>query len=290
MTPLRRIASSQTAQGALAILCILLTAAAPLPWSLLPGAGACLLAWRLLRRSQECVLRLESQKCALDEQLLQSQKLAAIGEIASGIAHEINNPLAVILGYAKLIARGADARAGADAAVIVEEVERCQEIVGGLLDLARPPRLAPTPVDLAELAREVGERLRDVLGRGEVAVTAPGAVEVIADEGKVRQIVANLIRNGLEADPAGRVEVEATLRNGRAVVRVRDHGPGLSPDARARLFEPFFTTKPKGTGLGLAVSASLALAHGGALVLVDPDGPGACFELSLPLSFVEARA
>ncbi len=224
------------------------------------------------------------------EALIRSEKLAGIGRLASGVAHEINNPLAVILGYARLIARGGDERTRSDALVIVEEVQRCQEIVSGLLDLARPPRLVPAAVDLVEVARDVGARVREVHGRGEVAVIADGPVETVADEGKVRQILANLIRNALEADPEGRVEITLARDGERAVVRVRDHGPGLTEEARARLFEPFHTTKPKGTGLGLAVSASLAEAHGGSLSLVEGDGPGACFALSLPVSPVEAMS
>ena len=240
----------------------------------------------LAGRFDEMAEGLESRQ----ERLIRSEKLAGIGRLASGVAHEINNPLAVILGYARLIARGSDERTRSDAAVIVEEVERCQEIVAGLLDLSRAPRLVRTPIELSELARDVGGRVREVHGRGDVTVAADGPVETLADEGKVRQILANLIRNGLEADPEARVEVSTGVAGGRAVVRVRDHGPGFTPDARARLFEPFFTTKPRGTGLGLAVSASLAEAHGGSLALLDHDGPGACFELSLPFEPVEARA
>jgi len=215
------------------------------------------------------------------ERLVQSEKLAGIGRLAAGVAHEINNPLAVILGYARLISRGTEEKAARDAKVISEEVERCQQIVSGLLELSRPPRLVCETVDLAELARGVAERFASLEGAPH-GVRVEGAGSVEGDEGKLRQILANLIRNAHEASPSTVVEIEIHEADEGVRLLVRDHGSGMEHEARSRLFEPFFTTKASGTGLGLAVSAALARAHGGELTLVDSGPNGTTFELALP--------
>ncbi|OGQ09858.1 MAG: hypothetical protein A2138_19310 [Deltaproteobacteria bacterium RBG_16_71_12] len=214
-----------------------------------------------------------------EKRLLDAERLAGIGRLAAGVAHEINNPLGVMLGYARLIERRDDEAIRKDARAIVDEIARCQSIVGGLLDLARPHRLTLSDTDLAALAQEVAERMGDDRS---VEVRARGNVVTAIDDGKVRQILHNLVQNAIEAAPTGAVTLDVDGDDPEAVhVRVRDEGPGIAPELRPRLFEPFATTKAKGTGLGLAVSASLARAHHGELALVDTPS-GACFELRLP--------
>ncbi len=231
-------------------------------------------------------------------ELLEAHRLASIGQVASGVAHEINNPLGVILGYVKLLRREPELAEREEIRIIDDETRQCQVIVAGLLDLARPVRLHRDEVDLGELAREAVARL-DEIGRCEgIAVHCrDGApVRVSADEGKLRQIVLNLLGNAVEAAreagaTAPEVELSWELRDDRAVLYVDDRGPGVAPDARARLFEPFFTTRARGHGLGLAIARTLARAHRGDVELADrADGRGARATLWIPIEASQEEA
>jgi len=215
--------------------------------------------------------------------LVESEKLAGIGRLAAGVAHEINNPLGVILGHAKLLRKRCDGPMAEDLAVVEEEALHAKEIVDGLLDLSRPlPEGAP-PVDLRALSEEVVSRLRDARLLDGVEVAVEGRAEAPGHAEKLRQVLVNLVRNAVEAAGAGgRVRVELSEGPGRAEIAVEDSGPGIPPERRDRLFEPFFTTKPRGTGLGLAVSRAIARAHGGDLAEVGAPGAGARFALRLP--------
>ena len=219
------------------------------------------------------------------EELVRSEKLAGIGRLAAGVAHEMNNPLAVILGYARLLRRRTSGDVAEDLTVIEEEAERARDIVEGLLDLSRPLPPSREAVDLRATCDEVVSRLREagVLGEVRVSVEGEGSVEGHGD--KLRQVVQNLVRNGVEAAGAGgEVHVRVTGTGASAEVVVEDTGPGLDPAAAARLFEPFFTTKDRGTGLGLAVSRAIARAHGGDVMAGARSGGGATFTLRVPSS------
>ncbi|WP_242392494.1 sensor histidine kinase [Anaeromyxobacter oryzisoli] len=223
------------------------------------------------------------------EQLVRSEKLAGIGRLAAGVAHEIDNPLGVILGYAKLLRKRAEGPLAEDLLVIEEEALRAKEIVDGLLDLSRPiPAPNREPVDLRGVAEDVIARLREARLLEAVAVEVQGTARVLGHPGKLRQVLVNLVRNAAEAaGPGGAVEVRIEERGGAVEVAVDDSGPGIPPAARAKLFEPFFTTKPQGTGLGLSVSRAIARAHGGELSAGEAPGGGARFALTLPASPVD---
>jgi len=217
------------------------------------------------------------------DRLVLSEKLAGIGRLAAGVAHEINNPLAVILGYAKLLQRDAGEGASRDLRVIEDETLRAKLIVDGLLELARPREAAPEPLDLRALCDEAVARLRETRLLDGVDVAVAGEGRVRGHPYKLRQVVLNLLRNAAEAAGAGgRVTVAVETGAEGAAVTVRDSGPGLPEEARARLFEPFFTTKPSGTGLGLAVSQGIVLAHGGSIEAGAAPGGGATFTIRLP--------
>jgi signal transduction histidine kinase len=217
------------------------------------------------------------------ERLVQSEKLAGIGRLAAGVAHEINNPLAVILGYARLLGRRSDGAAAEDLEVIEDETLRAKLIVDGLLDLSRPLSVQPEPVDLRILCDEAVGRLRETRLLDGVDVSVGGEGRVEGHPQKLRQVVLNLVKNAAEAaGGAGKVEVRVEAGDGSARVVVRDSGPGLSRDARAKLFEPFFTTKESGMGLGLAVSQGIVHAHGGEIDAESLREGGARFTVRLP--------
>jgi two-component system NtrC family sensor kinase len=214
--------------------------------------------------------------------LLQSEKLATVGRLAAGVAHEINNPLAVILGYVRLLRKRVERSVDDDLAVVEEETLRCKEIVVGLLDLSRPQQGGQDRVDLRSVSEDVVERFREAKVLEGIDVTIEGDAVAEGHPSKIRQVVGNLVRNAAEAaGPGGHVTVGLSALDGEVRMTVHDSGAGLDARARERLFEPFFTTKERGTGLGLAVSRAIARAHGGDIE-VSTEGAGATFTVKLP--------
>ena len=216
--------------------------------------------------------------------LVQSEKLAGIGRLAAGVAHEINNPLAVILGYARVLGRAAAGSLAEDLKVIEDESLRAKLIVDGLLEVSRPMQLEVEPLDLRALCERSVDRLREAGTLDGVDVDVSGQGTVDGSNARLTQVVLNLLRNAAEAaGPGGQVGVNVEARPEAVVLRVRDSGRGLDPGARDKLFEPFFTTKPRGTGLGLAISQGIVQAHGGTLEADSVDSGGALFTVTLPV-------
>lgn len=216
------------------------------------------------------------------QERVENERLAGVGRLAAGVAHEINNPLGVILGYVRLMAKKAEGGLAEDLGVIEAETLRCKEIVDGLLDLARPIHPSDDSFELRELVDDVVARLTAADGATGVAVAVDGHATVRGDLLRLRQVVFNLLKNGFEAArPAGRVEVAIATSSDVVELSVSDSGPGIRPDVRERLFEPFVTTKEQGTGLGLAVSRAIARSHGGEIVVATVVS-GARLVLRLP--------
>jgi signal transduction histidine kinase len=217
-------------------------------------------------------------------ELLRSQKLASIGRLSASVAHEINGPLGIILGYAKIIrAQGLDEEA---LGAIEEEARQCQRIVQGLLDLSRNDGLTMTRVDLGRLAREVVERMRAAgqLDLRDVRLPEESTAVVRGDESKLRQALLSILTNAVDATASGgKIAIESERRGDRAALAVVDDGSGFCADAKAHLFEPFFTTKPHGTGLGLALAHTTVEAQQGELRVVSGSG-GTRVEIVLPVS------
>jgi two-component system NtrC family sensor kinase len=220
--------------------------------------------------------------------LVRAQKLASIGQVAAGVAHELNNPLSVIIGYTKLLR--AEGVAADELRIIDDEARLCQRIVQELLDLARPHRLEIGLVDLASLAREAVERLEGAgsLRERHVRVIAKHPVMVSADAGKLRQVIANVVVNAAEATEAtGTITIDATTTAVHATLTIADDGPGIAPQIRDQMFEPFVTTKPRGTGLGLAIAQAIVDAHGGRISISSAAGSGTSVALQFPVPAAE---
>jgi signal transduction histidine kinase len=223
--------------------------------------------------------------------LVEGEKLASVGRLAAGVAHELNNPLSVILGYLMIHRRRAAGRLARDLWLIEQEAVRCKEIVQDLLELSRPTSPSEhRAVDMRAVCDEVVVALSGSGQLGDCAVAVEGAGTAAGSRLRLRQVVLNLVKNAVEAaGSGGQVGVRVSSSERGVEVAVRDSGPGIPPDHRARLFEPFFTTKPSGTGLGLAVSRGIARAHGGEITIGQAEGGGALFALTVPSS-VQGKA
>jgi two-component system NtrC family sensor kinase len=236
------------------------------------------------------------------EALRQSEKLGAMGSLLAGVAHELNNPLAIVMGRASLLEEKCDAHPAlkADAQRIREAAERCGRIVRTFLNMARNRPSQRGPVTLNEMVRAAADMLQYRFRSHGIELELALADElpvVSADGDQIGQVVLNLLVNAQQAldntEGVRHVQVRTGVesrredREPRVWLRVADNGPGVGVEALQRIFEPFFTTKPEGigTGLGLAVSRSVAREHGGELAL-EPASPigGASFRLSLPIS------
>jgi len=217
--------------------------------------------------------------------LLQSEKLAAFGQLGAGIAHEVKNPLTSIQGFAELALRAPENAAQVREAleVIEGEAKRCADILGNLLRFARSDPGTRTRVDLDDVVRQALRIVAHQLStRGvKLEATFGAPPPVLANAAQLQQVVLNLAINAQQAMPAGGALYVTTRRSsdGGAEVEVRDTGPGIPPDIRARIFEPFFSTKPtgQGTGLGLSVSHAIVHDHGGELTVESEPGSGATF-------------
>lgn len=229
--------------------------------------------------------------------LLSVSRMATIGEMAAGVAHELNQPLTAIANYAQACERLV-ARPGTDPSEVREalhqisaQTTRAAEIIHRLRALVRSQQSARSPASLNALVTELRELLQTdaTLHGAQLSLDlAPRLPEVAVDPGQIQHVVLNFVRNSLEALGVGPTAspriVIRTSAAGRSEVElaVSDNGPGLPPEVQARVFDPFFSTKEHGTGLGLAISNTIARAHGGSVGYRPNQPAGACFYLLLP--------
>jgi two-component system sensor histidine kinase HydH len=255
--------------------------------------GRLAMARARLREDAATIRQQQEQLDAQAREAFENEKLAAIGRLAAGIAHEVRNPLGVIRASAAMVREHFPETDDAHKACgfIVEETDRLDGLITSLLAFARPSPLrvrAAALGDVVERATTLAEEsLRQRSAELVAQLDAPDA-SLRVDPDLIAQVLLGLVTNAAEAvSSGGRVELRAHQEAERVVVEVADDGPGVPDADRERVFEPFFTTKAEGTGLGLAMAERIVRAHGGSLRVVPgagagPSGGGACFELSLP--------
>ncbi len=221
--------------------------------------------------------------------LIQAEKLASMGQMAAGIAHEINNPLGVVLMYAHLLKEQLETETGVseDVVTIINETERTRKIVQGILNFAREEKIDRQETNINELISQAAEDLDGIASRGNIDITLDldenlGVHHV--DPSQLRQVLDNILKNAVELMPqGGKITITSREGSDEFSIKIQDTGPGIPEKHISDIFSPFFTTKPvgKGTGLGLPVCYGIVKMHGGNIQAGNnPDG-GAYFEIRI---------
>jgi signal transduction histidine kinase len=237
--------------------------------------------------------RAESERRALEDAARRAEKLAALGTLAAGLAHELNNPIGIISSRIELMlleaeSTGLPQEVRDDLGVLHRQAQRVARITQGLLSFARQPAGERTTVDLNHIVREtllLAEKQIIRSGIGVATTLAPDLPEIVGDPGALQQVVLNLVTNAWEAvSPGGRITIETGVcpGDGRVGLIVEDTGRGIAPELLSRIFDPFFTTKDSGTGLGLAITDGIVREHGGTIDVESWRGKGTRFVVAFP--------
>jgi two-component system NtrC family sensor kinase len=238
---------------------------------------------RVRERSDE-IRRIQSQ-------LFRSEKLASLGKLAAGVAHEINNPLTGILTNSSLILEDLSTEDPhrEDVEIIVRETIRCREIVKRLLDFARQTKPQKKRTDLNALIDTIILLVRNQTSFRNIRIERQlheNLPEILCDSDQIQQVFVNIILNAAEAmTGGGTLTIQSTLQgDGQSVtILFNDTGPGIPEDRRERIFDPFYTTKEHGTGLGLSISYGIVEQHGGTITVESTVGKGSTFTIQLPV-------
>jgi two-component system sensor histidine kinase HydH len=224
----------------------------------------------------------------LEERVRRSERLASLGKMAAGIAHEVRNPLSSIRGFAKYFRKKFQPQSeeAGFAEMMVKEVDRLNRVVEGLLNFARPKKLNKASTDLREIVSHALKLIEPEASSKEIQIVnkVPGrAQRILADVDLLTQALMNLLINALEAmDRGGQLTVELVQEPGQTILRVSDTGRGIPESEVSKIFDPFFTSKKDGTGLGLAIVHRIIEDHGGTIRVKSQPGKGTTFEILLP--------
>ena len=243
-------------------------------------------------RLEENVEQLKATQEQLQEQLVFSEKLSAIGEFVAGVAHELNNPLGAVVGFSELLKRGqAEENRAYCYDIIFKSALRCKRVVQSLLSFARRDKPKRESVSVNGLIESVLDLTGYALRTSNIEVTARLATDlppVLADSNQIQQVFLNILTNAQQAmegqQRPGRINITTELRDSKVRVTIEDNGPGIAPENMPHLFDPFFTTKEagKGTGLGLSLCNDFIKKHGGSITPMSELGKGAKFVIELP--------
>jgi len=220
---------------------------------------------------------------SLKEQLILKERLASLGEISAGIAHEFRNPMGVIMGYAKLLLKDldeSDARRDTILAII-REIDGMNRVMDELLKFSKSGPLNKTEVDLTRLVFEV---TKESVRPQDAVFESEGIFVINGDETLLKQAVKNLVNNALYAGHKARVDLKYVQLSGKkgVSIEVSDNGNGISPDDIKKVFFPFYSTKPDGLGIGLSLVQKIVMAHGGSVDVASVEGQGSTFRIFLP--------
>ncbi|QYM80364.1 response regulator [Horticoccus luteus] len=231
---------------------------------------------------------------ATQAQLIQSEKLSAVGQFVAGVAHELNNPLTAVIGFSDLLAQmPGDEKTRLYQDRVAKSAHRCHKIVHSLLSFARQHPPERRLVDVRQLVDAVLEIMAYDLRTSNIKVTSEWAADVpalLGDSHQLQQVFINILGNARQAiqgvQDKGQIIVRVFAAGAMVQVEFEDDGPGIRPENLSRIFDPFFTTKPvgKGTGLGLSLSYGIIQEHGGKIYVRSEPGRGACFTVELPVA------
>lgn len=248
---------------------------------------------------KDCLLNDVNEKVGIDVQLLQSAKLAAIGEIVAGVAHELNNPLTVIIGNAQLMLR--EKEEDSDKSELLKDIvnsgRRCKRIISDLLNFSRQDHYKSELIDINEEVNQVLRIIKYQINQDKIKIfknLAPNLPKINAHGHQLQQVLINFLLNARDAlegiKHEKKIEISTLLRvvenkERKIAVTVRDNGVGIAPEEMPHIFDPFYTSKKekKGTGLGLWISQKIAKSHGGKIEVVSLQGEGSAFSLIMPV-------
>jgi signal transduction histidine kinase len=233
-----------------------------------------------------------TERKKMEQQILRADRLASMGQLSAGVAHEVNNPLGLILGYTQLLLEDEpeETQRFKDLKIIEKHTKNCKKIVEDLLKFTRSSETRMQPILVNNLIEDVVQVVEHQFESTHVTIGLElGDIPMCdGDEEKLKQVIMNLLMNAQQAmDGKGHIQITTThdRKKGEILIMTADTGAGIAPEIRDKIFDPFYTTKPtgKGTGLGLSVSYGIVQEHGGDISVESTPGKGTTFTVVLPV-------